>query len=86
MFCAWEGSADELSRRTQLCGHEEVLTVEMACFSHPRGSCASTHEQNAERTRYVHTLGLTLPASGSEVIAVCHNFNGGSEGGDYACI
>lgn len=36
----------------------------------------------------MHALGLTLPAthSGSEVIAVCHNFYGGSEGGDSACI
>lgn len=35
-FCAWEGSGDKLSRRTQLCEHEEVLAVEMAWFPHPR--------------------------------------------------
>lgn len=34
-----------------------------------------------------HALGLALLAtqSASEVIAVCHHFYGGSEGGDYVC-
>lgn len=79
MFCAWEGSGDELSRRTELCGHEEVLAVETAHFL--------IHEEAVPRTecwdtRHLHAIGLTLPAtqSGSEVIAVCHHFYDCSNG------
>lgn len=41
MFYAWEGSGDELSRRNEQDGHEEVLAVETAWFPHPRGSRAT---------------------------------------------